>query len=156
MHAGYAANVLPEKVRFSGTVRTLNPAAHETIRNQMIRIIRQTAESWGATATFTLKQACPILRNDARAMQGSKHIFRHYLPDCELIRLETPSMGGEDFAEFLTDIPGALFRLGTGAGPDTRYPLHHPCFNIDETGMRHGIAALCALALGYPHLKHRP
>ncbi len=153
IHSGHAANVLPDHVRFSGTVRTLNPDAHETIRNQMIRIIRQTAESWGATATFTLKQACPILHNDEQAMHASERIFSQYLPDCELITLDAPSMGGEDFAEFLADTPGALFRLGTGAGPDTRYPLHHPCFNIDETAMRHGIAALCALALGYPHLK---
>jgi len=154
IHSGYAANVLPDQVRFSGTVRTLNPGTHETIRNQMMRIIRQTAESWGATATFALKQACPVLSNDEHSMQASERIFRQYLPDCELITLDAPSMGGEDFAEFLTDIPGALFRLGTGAGPDTRYPLHHPCFNIDERAMRNGIAALCALALGYSHLKN--
>ena len=56
-------------------------------------------------------------------------------------------MGGEDFAEFMRDIPGCLFRLGTGGGPETRYPLHHPSFDIDEDSMRSGIAAFAALAL---------
>jgi len=69
------------------------------------------------------------------------------LPDIQLIEIGEPSMGGEDFAEFLRDIPGCLFRLGTGGSPETRYPLHHPCFDIDESAMRSGIAAFAALAL---------
>jgi len=57
-------------------------------------------------------------------------------------------MGGEDFACFLRHAPGTLIRLGTGGDPATRYPLHHPCFDIDENAMATGMAALvcCCLA----------
>jgi len=113
----------------------------------MDQIIRQTAEAWGATARFTLRQATPVLTNDPELLGRARTLFRKTLPDTPLVEIDEPSMGGEDFAEFLRDIPGCLFRLGTGGSPETRYPLHHPCFDIDESSMRAGVAAFAALAL---------
>ncbi|RMH61856.1 MAG: amidohydrolase [Zetaproteobacteria bacterium] len=155
IHAGHAANILPDKARFAGTVRTFHPEIHETIRAHMQRIIHQTAESWGATAHFSLKQASPVLVNDPLLVDACAEVFAQYLPACRQIELDQPSLGGEDFAEFLRKIPGALFRLGTGAGPQTRYPLHHPRFDIEENAMREGVGLLCALALAFPHLQKR-
>jgi len=147
IHGGHAGNVIPERICFSGTFRSLHPEVHEEIRTRMDQIIRKTAEAWGATSRFTLKQATPVLSNDAMLLTQSRDIFRHMIPDIKLIEINEPSMGGEDFAEFLHDIPGCLFRLGTGSGPETRYPLHHPCFDIDESSMSAGMAAFAALAL---------
>ncbi|MDQ6973122.1 MAG: amidohydrolase [Mariprofundaceae bacterium] len=147
IHAGSAANVIPDVARFSGTVRSLHPDTHEEIRSRMDRIIRQTAETWGATAYFHMRQAIPVLINDAGAMQASRRHLQHYLPDTVLVDIEQASMGGEDFAEFLQYVPGCLLRLGTGGGPATRYPLHHPCFDIEESAMTSGVATLAALCL---------
>ena len=147
INSGYAGNVIPDRVHFSGTIRSLHPEAHEEIRAMMDRIIRQTSEAWGATAQFTLKQATPVLTNDSKLITQASDIIRNSSPNTELIPLSEPSMGGEDFAEFLRDIPGCLFRLGTGGGPETRYPLHHPNFDIDESSMASGITLFAALAL---------
>jgi len=147
IHGGHAGNVIPDHISFSGTFRSLHPDAHEEIRAVMDRIIRQTAEAWGATSRFSLRQTTPVLTNDSNMLSQAREIFKEIIPDTLLIEIDDASMGGEDFAEFLRDIPGCLFRLGTGSGPETRYPLHHPCFDIDETSMRSGIAALSALAL---------
>jgi len=147
IHAGSAANVIPGCARFSGTVRSLNPDTHEEIRLRMDRIIRQTAEIWGATATFYMRQAIPVLHNDEDDMRAVRAQLAQYLPDTPVIEIEEPSMGGEDFAEFLEQIPGALLRLGTGGSPATRYPLHHPCFDVDESALSTGVAALVCLCL---------
>ncbi|WP_231368442.1 M20 metallopeptidase family protein [Mariprofundus ferrooxydans] len=147
IHGGHAGNVIPESVSLSGTIRSLHPEVHEEIRTRMDHIIRQTAEAWGATATFTLHQATPVLVNDSRMLRQATSIFEQFIPDVNLIEIQEPSMGGEDFAEFLHDIPGCLFRLGTGGGPETRYPLHHPNFDIEESSMKSGVAAFTALAL---------
>lgn len=147
IHGGHAGNVIPEKVTFSGTFRSLNPETHEQIRIKMDRIIRMTAETWGTTAQFSLRRATPVLSNDTRQLTHAREIFEQHLPDVSLIDIAEPSMGGEDFAEFLKEVPGCLFRLGTGSGPETRYPLHHPCFDIDEQAMQTGVHALALLAL---------
>jgi len=147
IHAGTAANVIPGCARFSGTVRSLNPDTHEEIRLRMDRIIRQTAETWGATARFYMRQAIPVLHNDVKTMQEVRARLARYMPDTPVIEIENPSMGGEDFAEFLGHMPGALLRLGTGGSPATRYPLHHPCFDVDESALSTGVAALVCLCL---------
>ncbi|MDT8375449.1 MAG: amidohydrolase [Mariprofundaceae bacterium] len=144
--AGQAANVIPEKACFSGTVRSLNIETHEEIRTRMDHIIRQTAETWGATATFRMRHATPMLVNDPDVIEEVRRNISPLSPDINMIDIDQPSMGGEDFAEFLQQIPGCLMRLGTGSGPSTRYSLHHPCFDIDEAAMRSGIMTLAALA----------
>ncbi|MDX8402833.1 MAG: amidohydrolase [Mariprofundaceae bacterium] len=145
--AGHAANVMPDKVQFSGTVRSLNTAAHEEIRTRMDHIIRQTAETWGATAIFHMRHATPVLENDPNCIEEIRSTLNSYAPEIPVVDIDQPSMGGEDFAEFLQHIPGALMRLGTGSSPSTRYPLHHACFDIDETAMRSGILTLASLCL---------
>jgi len=147
IHGGHAGNVIPDHITFSGTFRSLHPEVHEEIRARMNQIIRQTAEAWGATAQFNLRQATPVLINNSKLLEQAHNIFEQITPDIKLIEINEASMGGEDFAEFLHDTPGCLFRLGTGSSPETRFPLHHPCFDIDETSMRSGIAAFAALAL---------
>lgn len=147
INAGHAANVIPERVKFSGTIRSLDTRAHEEIRTRMDHIIRQTAETWGATATFVMRHATPMLMNDAATVAEIRHCLGLLAPDIPLIDIDEPSMGGEDFAEFLQSIPGCLMRLGTGGGPATRYPLHHPGFDIDEQAMKAGIVAFASLCL---------
>ncbi len=147
IHAGSAANVIPDCARFSGTVRSLHPDTHEEIRLRMDRIIRQTAETWGATARFYMRQAIPVLHNDAKTMATVRARLTQYMPDTTIVEIEEPSMGGDDFAEFLGRIPGALLRLGTGGSPATRYPLHHPCFDVDESALSTGVAAHVCLCL---------
>jgi len=147
INAGYAANVIPDKASFSGTVRSLNIEAHEEIRTRMDHIIRQTAEIWGATARFHMRHATPILKNDPDVIEEVRRNISTLSPDTNMIDIDQPSMGGEDFAEFLQHVPGCLMRLGTGSEPSTRYPLHHPRFDIDEEAMRSGIITLALLAI---------
>lgn len=147
INAGHAANVIPEKASFSGTVRSLNAETHEGIRARMDHIIRQTAEAWGATATFHMHHATPVLKNDPDIIEEVRRNISLLSPDTNVINIDQPSMGGEDFAEFLQHVPGCLMRLGTGGGPSTRYSLHHPCFDIDEKAMRNGIITLATLAI---------
>lgn len=147
IHGGHAGNVIPDRITFSGTFRSLHPQVHDQIRSRMDRIIKQTAEAWGATARFVLKQATSVLINNDNLISQANDIISKTTPDINLIEIGEASMGGEDFAEFLQHLPGCLFRLGTGSGPETRYPLHHPCFDIDESAIASGIAAFAALAL---------
>jgi len=50
-------------------------------------------------------------------------------------------MGGEDFGWYSQLKPSLFVRVGTSNSPETSYPLHHNCFDIDESIM----APTCAL-----------
>ena len=58
-----------------------------------------------------------------------------------------PVMGGEDFAYFLQEIPGAFLFFGMGDGME--YPHHHPAFDIDEKALPQATLLMTAVALEY-------
>ena len=58
-----------------------------------------------------------------------------------IVYLENPSLGAEDFAFFLQDVPGTMFRLGV-AGYQGCAPLHSGHFSLDERSLELGVNIL--------------
>ena len=58
-----------------------------------------------------------------------------------VIELQKPSLGAEDFAEFLKEIPGEMFRLGV-CSQNGCYPLHSSKFDPDERAIAVGIKVI--------------
>ncbi|WP_035698344.1 M20/M25/M40 family metallo-hydrolase, partial [Glycomyces tenuis] len=56
------------------------------------------------------------------------------------------SMGGEDFAYYLEQVPGAMARLGVGR-PGVACDIHQGNFDIDETALAHGVRVMVHTAL---------
>jgi amidohydrolase len=50
-----------------------------------------------------------------------------------VLELSKPSMGGEDFADYLEKVSGNFAFIGSAKDKDTVYPWHHNRFNIDES-----------------------
>ena len=66
----------------------------------------------------------------------------HVLP------VEQPSLGAEDFAELLRDVPGTMLRLGV-AGAEGCAPLHHCRFQPDERALAVGVQVLAATLMAW-------
>ena len=65
-----------------------------------------------------------------------------------VIRLEVPSLGGDDFAHYQELIPGAIVRLGAAlADPRARFPLHSTTFDVNEDALPVGANVLAWSAL---------
>jgi metal-dependent amidase/aminoacylase/carboxypeptidase family protein len=64
------------------------------------------------------------------------------------------SLGGEDFAFYLDQVPGAMIRLGVGIpGAGETFDIHTSSFDVDERAIGHGVrvfvhTTLAALASG--------
>jgi amidohydrolase len=50
-------------------------------------------------------------------------------------------MGGEDFALYLSEAPGVLFRLGCATDVSRTNDLHSASFMLDEAALQIGIRA---------------
>ena len=57
------------------------------------------------------------------------------------------SMGGEDFAWYLTKVPGAMARLGTRMPGGPTFDLHQGDLVVDEASVTHGARVLTAAVL---------
>jgi metal-dependent amidase/aminoacylase/carboxypeptidase family protein len=58
------------------------------------------------------------------------------------------SMGGEDFAFYLEQVPGSMIRLGVGIpGSETKLDIHQSTFDIDERAIGYGVRIMVHTAL---------
>ena len=85
----------------------------------------------------------PLQNNEALTQQWAKSLSV-MLGEGSVKWLNCPSLGGEDFACYLEQIPGVLIRLGTQGGKETTFHLHHKCFDVDEQAIGIGAMALTA------------
>ena len=59
------------------------------------------------------------------------------------------SLGGEDFAYVLQEVPGCMAFIGVAPPdeePQARAGLHHPKMTVHEEWLRRGVALHCAFA----------
>ena len=145
-HAGTAYNVIPSVAELKGTVRCLSNAVRAEMPAKMERIVAGLCAALRAEYEFVYDPGPPVVVNDARMTALIEAVGHDLLGPDGVQFLETPTMGGEDFAYYLLEIPGAMFRLGVGTEVTA---LHTPTYNFSDGALRHGIGMLSHLALRY-------
>ncbi len=144
-HAGTAYNVIPSVAELKGTVRCLSNALRGEMPAKMERIAAGLCAAFRAEYDFTYDPGPPVVVNDAGVTARVEAVGRALLGPENVVFLETPSMGGEDFAYYLREIPGAMFRLGVGTDVTA---LHTPTYNFADGALAHGVGMFTHLALG--------
>ena len=144
LHAGTTANVIPETASIEGTIRYLEPHVGRDIIRHMQQLIKGVCDSTGATFEWQCDNAYIPTVNSEPVVNLGKRVTRMTLGEDAWFDVQVPSMGGEDFAFYLVDHPGALFRIGMGSASA---PLHSPQFNFNDDAIRHGILFLATMAL---------
>ncbi len=148
LNAGTADNVIAPHAELIGTVRTFDNALRERVCERIRTIAEHTARALGAHADVTLKFGYPTLVNDERATNEARAAAERVGFIGDNLQTPDPVAGGEDFAYFCEQTPGAFLFLGAGdEAKQTTFPHHHPKFNIDEDVLPSGAALLAALAL---------
>jgi len=151
--AGEAPNAIPIEGVVRGTVRVLSREAWKDLPEIVPAIIRDVVAGSGAEVDVTYTRGVPPVVNDrgataiiagaAGAALGADHVVEADV-----------SMGGEDFAFYLEQVPGAMIRLGTTApGTEVKFDIHQSVFDVDERAIGHGVrimvhTALAALSSG--------
>ncbi len=117
---------------------------------RLTRIVLDTASASGCTAEIKLLESTPPLVNDAFAANARKRL-KGDSPDAKLLTAYR-TMGSEDMAYFLEQVPGVFIFVGSGgAGNHSAYPHHHPCFDIDENVLASASALLLQTAYELQH-----
>lgn len=94
---------------------------------------------------LTTSPAPPPVVNDANVINKIEAAATDALGADNVVHTHQ-SLGAEDFAWYLEDIPGALIRLGA-ALPNRRVDLHSASFDIDESAIETGILVATATIL---------
>jgi len=148
VRAGSAPNVIPASGEAAGTVRMLDAVAWADAECLVREIVHQIVAPYGVEAEVTYTRNVPPVDNEPTSVDLlSAAVLAAEGPDA-LIGTEQ-SLGGEDFAWYLENVPGALARLGTHS-PDWDGPmldLHRGTFDVDERAIGVGTRFLVTTAL---------
>ena len=142
IHAGSTINVIPDSVIMSGTPRYFTQEVEQEIETSTKRICEGIAEAFDCQIEVNLGVNAPPLVNNPAVCQAAQVAAEKINPDF-VIEKNLKMMASEDMALFLQRIPGALFFVGAGPKDvEKRHALHHPCFDIDESGLINAAALL--------------
>lgn len=133
--AGDALNVIPSQVELGGTLRCVDGETIQYLREKIRRVASALGAVYEADVEVVYEHNLPAVVNTAAEVATARGAARTLFGDEAAIDLPLPSMGGEDFAFYLQRLPGAMVRVGSASGPETRYPLHHARFDIDEEAL---------------------
>ena len=146
---GRAPNVIADRVKMVGTVRSLHADTRAELPAWIERIVTQTCETYGARGEVKYHPRIGSVQNDPALTQLIEAAAREALGSESVEILPEPSLGAEDFAAYLDLVPGTLFRLGVGWRDRPNYPLHHPQFEPDESAILTGVIILAHAACKY-------
>lgn len=145
--SGTAANVIPDEAVMEGTVRAVNNKTRNLMEQRIRTIAACGAEAMGASCEIEYVKGAPALECDSRVTELLTDAALRQLGADRVVLLESPSMGSEDFANYLEFIPGAMFRIGTACeNPASRLPLHNAEIVFDEKAVAAGASVFCGLA----------
>jgi amidohydrolase len=148
IHGGYRQNVIADRVDMEGTMRTLFPKDRKAAPKMIERIVSRVTDAFGGGYEFEYRLGYPGLTCDPVITDVVRRATKELFGKRSVVEIDTPSMGGEDFAYFVAKVPGMMFRLGTGNKQlGFTYPWHHPKFDIDEKGLWVGAAVMAGAGM---------
>ncbi len=147
IHAGAAANAIPMEGEAEGTLRCLDRDAWETSAEIVPELAKEIVRPYGVEIDVDVHRGVPPVVNDPVAT-AMLHDAAESMMGRSAITSTDQSLGGEDFAWYLTKVPGALARLGVRSpGSQPGGDLHQGTFDIDEHAIGIGVRLMVAAAL---------
>jgi amidohydrolase len=145
-HAGEALNIIPDQVRFGGTIRASGDTERYRVRQHIYQLATQTEELYGVKVEVDLLPGAPPVINNSALVDAVRSEMLEVLGPQSVLDREQ-SMGAEDFGYYSQIIPAVFLRVGTSCSPETSYPLHSKFFDVDETTLAPSSALLSYLLI---------
>lgn len=142
--AGDAHNVIPEVAHLTGTMRAFKTQVRDLVTARMHDIAAGIAQAMGCQIELEVKHLTIPLVNHPEVGAKLRPVFAQMV-GADKLDLNARTMGGEDMAYLMDDVPGMFFFVGSAnseRGLD--FGHHHPRFDFDEEALPLGVALLAA------------
>jgi amidohydrolase len=136
-HGGEAHNVIPDRAKLTGSVRTFKPEVQDRVIAAIGRIARHTAEALGSVAEVDYRRGYPPTINAARETEFACSIAAKVAAKVD--PNTPPIMGAEDFSFMLQAKPGCFMFIGNGDGPVGGCMVHNPNYDFNDAILPAGV-----------------
>lgn len=143
--AGDAANVIPGQAELRLSVRTLDPAIRQLLRQRIKALAEHHAQSYGASAEVSFAEGYPVLVNHPQATRLAEQVLRDWLGEEGLAPGQKPICASDDFAFWLEQVPGCYLLIGNGEGSGS-CEVHNPGYDFNDLALPLGATFWVRLA----------
>ena len=146
IHGGTAFNIIPPDVELSGTIRTFDPTVREMVLRRFEALCTGVAAAMEVEVDLKVDLLTPAVINDPDTTALMRRVVKETL-GADNVESDFQTMGSEDMAYFLNEVPGSFLFLGSAnAERGLNYPHHNPRFDIDEAVLPLGVGILAETA----------
>ncbi len=136
LHAGEAYNVIPESARLGGTVRAFSMEVMELVERALGRLVKGTAESFGARAALDFRTIFRPTLNDPGEAEFAAGICAEVADGAANVERNPPLiMASEDFSFMLDRVPGCYVNLGNGSAEEGGCEVHNPGYDFNDEAL---------------------
>ena len=144
IHGGDAYNVIPQTAQLSGTARAFTRDVLGLIESNMRRIVKGTAEAFGATAEVDFRVIfAPVVNHEAEA-NFAAGVCAELVGAENVNRNPNLIVASEDFSFMLEKVPGCYFNIGNGAG-EGACEVHNPSYDFNDDALSLGASVFARL-----------
>lgn len=150
IHGGEANNVIADNCKITGTIRTFNDNLRKDIKEKIKCIVKNITSISGGDYNLNIIDGLPPLINDDNISEFSLGRAKEIVGEENTLLIEKPTMGAEDFAYYVKEVPGAYMWLGArNEEKGFVNMMHHPEFDFDEDSLVVGAKMHIDLALSF-------
>jgi amidohydrolase len=144
IRGGDAFNVIPPEVEMKGTIRTFEPEIREVVIKRFHQIVENVSVALECTSTINIRPITPTLVNHPEVTKQVQQVAERLLSNFQL-DFNTITMGSEDMAFIMQEIPGCYFFVGS-ANKEKKLDAshHHPKFDFDESVLPTAVGLMLA------------
>jgi amidohydrolase len=146
LDGGFTENVIPERVKLTGTLRYTEKRVQEQLHTEIRRAF-EIASTLGGNYQLKFEIGTPPMINSVAASDLIAAVAIDLLGKENVLQWKN-ELGAEDFGCFMELAPGAMFALGTGS-ENIRCLLHNPDFDLDERCLPVGAAVMAEAVLRF-------
>ncbi len=150
IHGGTVRNIIAGDVTLAGTIRCASKEVRDNMPGMLERMIQNTAAAYRCTAEINYQAGNPPVVNDEKLTNVVTEAAQKILGAEKVKPVASMSMGSEDFAWYMEQVPGCVYRLGTHTEEaQSHLALHNPEIRFGEKALLTGVEVMSSVALEY-------
>jgi len=142
LHAGSAANVIPDSATMALSIRSFDPEVRGQLEQRIRALVTSHVQGYGGEVDIDYERGYPVVVNTEAETRFAAQVAEELVGAERVIAPFPPVTGSEDFAYYLQKKPGCFLRLGNGDGA----MLHNPKYDFNDDILTVGAAYWTRLA----------
>jgi hippurate hydrolase len=137
VHAGTAANVIPESATMELSIRSFDEGVRTKLEQRIHELVTAHVMGYGGSVEIEYQRGYPVVVNSVAETEFARLVAEELVGPQRVVYPWGPTTGSEDFAYYRQHKPGCFLRLGNGEHSPM---VHNAKYDFDDANLTVGAA----------------